>query len=75
MKTILTGNEAIEAYEDLQGTHPTGHHPKKCGYFTSDDCDLTKHYDKNTIVAFDATGEFFYEDAFSTVNDAINWID
>lgn len=72
MKNILTDNEAIEAYKEmfLSGTvKPT------CGYFTSDDCVLTDHWDKGTIVAFDGTNGEYYEYGFSTVYDAIEFIE
>lgn len=70
MKTILTGNEAIEAYEQIQDTGSG----RKCGYFVSDDCDRTNHWDKGTIVAFDNTTSWEYEEVFSTVDEAIDWI-
>lgn len=75
MKTILTNNEAIEVYETLQGSLSAGTMPRKCGYFTSDDYESTnKIYDKGSIVAFDSTTGHVYEDAFSNVNDAIEWL-
>lgn len=75
MKTILKGNEAIEIYEKLQGSLSAGTTPRMCGYFISDDYDATKQiYDKGSIVAFDSTTGQVYEDVFSNVNDAIEWI-
>jgi hypothetical protein len=74
MKNILTGNEAIEAYELLQGSYSLKNMPKVCGYFTSDDCESTSNYDKGTIVAFDSTDGDKYELYFSNSTDAIDWI-
>jgi hypothetical protein len=77
MKTILKGNDAIEMYAELQGSYPAGKQPKISGYFVSDDCDWAfGEYDKGTIIAFESTGDgMVYEDAFGTVNDAIEWIE
>lgn len=75
MKTILTGNEAIEAYEQNENVNTSENIIPACGYFTSDDCDLTKNvYDKGIIIAFDSTSGDPYVDAFSTVDEAIDWI-
>jgi hypothetical protein len=74
MKNILTGNEAIEAYEELQGSYSSENIPRKCGYFSVDDYDGVTIYDKGTIIAFDATEGAPFEDGFGTIEDAIDWI-
>lgn len=75
MKTILTGNDAIDIYETLQGPLSAGTMPRKCGYFISDDCEVTnKEYDNGSVIAFDSTTGHVYEDVFNTINDAIEWI-
>lgn len=73
-KTILTGIEAIEAYEELQGSYSSSGLPKKCGYFNAADCGATNYYDKGTIIAFDSTSGESYELDFGNVEDAIEWI-
>lgn len=74
MKNILSGNEAIDAYEKLQGTLLDVNIPEQSGYFMSDDCDKTSFYDKNTVIAFDIISGVYYEDQFSNINEAIEWI-
>lgn len=76
MKTILTGNDAIEAYENTwKSASKKMNLPRVCGYFTSDDCELTsKQFDKGSIVAFDSTDGNDYEESFEFESDAINWI-
>ena len=74
MKSILTGNEAIEAYEELQGPCSLESMPRKCGYFISDDCTSTQHYDSMTVVAFDSTDGNSFEEVFSNVHFAVEWI-
>lgn len=72
MKTILTDNEAIEAYKEIFLSGTVKH---TCGYFVSDDCSLTDHWDKGTIIAFDGTSGEYYEDGFPTVTDAVEFIE
>lgn len=75
-KTILTGNDAIQAYETTRGSISHLDMPKVCGYFPSDDCKHTQpHFDSGTIIAFDATSGDNYEMAFSNVNEAVDWIE
>jgi len=74
MKTILKGDEAVEAYEQINTYLLSDNIPEKCGYFVSDDCELTAFYDKGSIIAFDTTGKTYYSEAFSTEQDAIDWI-
>lgn len=70
MKTILKNNDAINAYETIEGEiNPIG-----CEYFVYDDCTQNLGYDSGTIVAFDNTTGIYFEDAFSNINDAIKWI-
>jgi hypothetical protein len=74
MKTILTGIEAIEAYEEIQASRSIKWAPRKCGYFTSDDYEGTEHYDSGTIVAFDNSNGDCYEETFERADSAIDWI-
>lgn len=75
-KNILKGNEAIEAYEELQSSYSVDNMPRKCGWFISDDCESSnKEYDNGTVVAFDSTSGDMYEMGFTTVNDALDWIE
>lgn len=75
-RNILTGNDAIEAYEEIQGAYSSENVPSACGYFISDDCELTKkEYDGGSIVAFDSVSGGPYEEAFSNVQDALDWLD
>jgi hypothetical protein len=74
-KNILTGNEAIEAHNQLQASCTDfAPMPKFSGYFNSSDCEYDLGYDKNSIVAFDSTDGIYYEDTFDNINDAIDWI-
>jgi len=74
MSSILTGIQAIEAYKELQSSYPPGRMPLKRGYFTSDDYEAIEFYDSGTIVAFDSTTGEYFEDVFSTVNEALEWL-
>ena len=68
MKNILKNNEAISALQTLSNED------KLCGYFVADDYEGTVHYDKGTIIAFDNTGEHYFENDFATIQEAIDWI-
>lgn len=72
MKKILTGDKAIEAYIQLQGSY--FELPQKCGWFYVDDCDFETGYDKGSILAFDSYDGNVYEEAFSLKQHAEEWI-